>query len=350
MGSAPICPARRAFTPALFSLSGMAGSADRNPTLLTNGPAIPSFTMASESALPSVPYQRTDVVLSCCAAAWIICRPSDSKLASRTATPSCPYSADSSAMRLDRRDADDDISGDSGLYLMPSSTLPPSSVKWYRMAASSPSPHASPRQTGMSACTPSETATLAAMLICVRSLGTSLNMLSPGTASEGAVEQHPKTSMSLASTYPLMLRMLELVSGPLTRSTSLEWSAWSFSSACTGLVAVSSVSILSVHFSPLSSRYRLKSSTARLEAASVCVPMYDMSPVSGVSWPMVISPESAVMTGPASSMISSPAGAATPPVPTTARVARTEMAAVPATTKAVPASVRPMAPGKADGN
>ena len=171
-------------------------------------------------------------------------------------------------------------------------------------------------------------------------------MLSPGTARDGAVEQHPKISMSFASVYPLMLRMLELVSGPLTMLTSLEWSAWTFSSACTGLVAVSSVSMFRRHCSPRSSRYRLKSSTASSDAASVCVPMYDMSPVSGVSCPMVIWPVSAVATpapglGSASGLAAD-AGSAGAPVSTTAKVAMTEIAAVAATTSAVPASVRPM--------
>ena len=264
-------------------MSGIAGSEERNPTLFTNAPAISSPTMASERALPSVPYQRTDEVFSCWSAACISCRPSDSKLASRTATLSAPCLSDSSDMRSESSDADTENSADSGLYRIPSSTVPPSDVKCSSMAACSPSPHASPRQTGISASTPSETARRAATPICVRSLGTRRNTLSPGTARDGAVEQHPKISMSFASAYPLMLRMLELVSGPLTIPTSLEYKAWSFSRAWTGLVAVSSVSMFRVHRSPRSSRYRLKSSTASSDAASVCVPMYDMSPVSGVS-------------------------------------------------------------------
>ena len=222
MGSMPSDSDSLASRSALFWLSGIAGSDETNPTSLTNPPAISSLTIASERALPSVPYQRTDAVFSCWVAACISCSPSDSKLASSTATLPAPRSEDSSAMRSDSREAETENSADSGLYLMPSSTVPPRAVKCCRMAASRPSPHASPRQTGTNTSMPSETASRAATPICVFSFGTSRNTPSPGTARDGAVEQHPKITMSLASAYPFMLRMLELVSGPLTMLTSLE--------------------------------------------------------------------------------------------------------------------------------
>ena len=124
------------------------------------------------------------------------------------------------------------------------------------------------------------------------SLVVNLNTLSPSIASAGAVEQHETIIMSLASEYALMLRMLELVSGPIITSTPRALSAVSLSSAITGLVAESSPISLRLHCSPCSSRYSLKSDTPIFAASMFSSPWLASSPVSGKMYPMVISPDS----------------------------------------------------------
>ena len=124
------------------------------------------------------------------------------------------------------------------------------------------------------------------------SLVVNRNTLSPSMASAGAVEQHDMSIMSFASEYALMLRMLELVSGPMTMSMLRALRAVSFSSAVTGLVAESSLTSLRLHCSPDCSRNSLKSATPSFVASMFSSPWLASSPVSGSMEPMVISPES----------------------------------------------------------
>ena len=100
--------------------------------------------------------------------------------------------------------------------------------------------------------------------------------------------------------------MLELVSGPTTRSIPFALSEVSFSSATTGLVAESSETILSCHGSPLSSRYLLNCCSPNFEPSQFSWPLCARSPVSGRISPIVTSPES---PDPSSTTASSTAGA-----------------------------------------
>ena len=176
------------------------------------------------------------------------------------------------------------------MYLIPSSTVP---AKLSAMAATRPSPHASPRYMGTKVSMPAPCASFAITTPWFSSFVVNLKTLSPSMAKAGAVEQQDMSIMSLASEYARMLRMLELVSGPITMSMSRALRAVSFSSAVTGLVAESSLTSFSRHCSPDCSKKSLKSATPSFVASMFSSPWLASSPVSGSMEPIDISPESA---------------------------------------------------------
>ena len=123
-----------------------------------------------------------------------------------------------------------------------------------RVASRRPSPQASPLHIGTIASMPDSLASVASAAPWFVSSGARRYTLSPSIARFGAVEQQLSRSMLFSSEYPLMLRMLELVSGPITIETPRALSAVSFSSATTGLVCESSSTRRSVQPAPLSAR------------------------------------------------------------------------------------------------
>ena len=161
------------------------------------------------------------------------------------------------------------------------------------MASRRPSPHASPRQIGTIASIPASLASAASAAPWFVSSGARRYTLSPSMARLGAVEQQLSRSMLFSSEYPLMLRMLELVSGPITIETPRALSAVSFSRATTGLVCESSDTRRSDQPASFSARYSLKSSTPRRVPSMFSSPCVAKSPVSGSIEPMLTSPDRA---------------------------------------------------------
>ena len=161
------------------------------------------------------------------------------------------------------------------------------------MASRRPSPHASPRQIGTIASIPESLASVASAAPWFVSSGARRYTLSPSMARLGAVEQQLSRSMLFSSEYPLMLRMLELVSGPITIETPRALRAVSFSRATTGLVCESSSTRRSDQPASFSARYSLKSITPRRVPSMFSSPCVARSPVSGSIEPMLTSPDRA---------------------------------------------------------